>query len=163
MKLDEFYPENVSLENVQVADRFFDQWDRPLLPIPTVPLNCPYCLWEGRINDFLLWKKESIGFLKRSVQCPDCKNILRRNTLVQCSLMDLDEYANWLYSVKQFDVDRRIKWQSLFRRLKERNVSEYFWGRYREIKRIDMEKKGLALAQKSSLVSDPDILIDPES
>src|SRR4029077_9579607 len=74
------------------------------------------------------------GFQKKTVQCPNCKNLMRRNTLIRNTTCSLEEYANWLFWTGKYDADHRVKWENIFKVLKERGISYEFWGLYKKVK-----------------------------
>ena len=140
MKLEEFFG------FIETASEVKLEPDYVQLPLPKGPLNCPYCLHEGRINEFLVPKgKDRIGFLKKTVQCPNCKNIMRRNTLIQNSIGSLEEYANWLFWTGKYDADHRVKWKEIMHVLSERGIGKEFWDIYRKVKADYWAKRGSLL------------------
>ena len=133
MSLDQFYDPEVDLSTVNDRANF----SYPLLLSQLLPhvLNCPYCLWSSHtINDFTIWQE---GVRVKQLRCPDCKNTFKRKTLIKTSKMNLKEFAFWFYWVKKYDMDRKIKWDRFFDRMRPYSI---FWEYYREIKKADLER-----------------------
>jgi hypothetical protein len=98
-------------------------------------VQCGYCLYIGKFKEFFLPnKKNPAKHLEKTFQCPDCKVIQRSAVLFRTLDMPISEYAKWIYSVRQFDVDRRIKWDKIKARLLEKNLTGLFWDAYYKAK-----------------------------
>ena len=115
-----------------LKNKFFEPLKQKL---PNAPLQCPYCLFEARINDWLIPKQRGLGHLEKSVQCPRCKAIQRRENVIKLTIGDFENYANWLYWTAKYDVDRKVKWSFIFERMKGTN----FWEIYRAVKKRNIE------------------------
>lgn len=105
---------------------------------------CPFCAYKGRLIRFRY--KTIRGISKRTFKCPDCGNLMRRNTLTKKVTPKL--WAEWLYScirlykihgydnaLKQ-DFFHKIKWEKLFERLKKLGISKEFWDSWKNIKQL---------------------------
>lgn len=44
--------------------------------------------------------------------------------------MDIEQYAVFIYDVKQFDVNHKIKWDKIKQKLRENDLSNQFWQAY---------------------------------
>lgn len=102
--------------------------------------QCPYCLYEGNLNEYLLVNKKGVS--KKQFQCPRCKLIMRKKTLFFAKTCSIQEYAQWVYDIKLYDIDHRLKWQSIKQWLKSHGASNAFWSAYYEVKQKDLEHKG---------------------
>ena len=150
--LDLFYEQGTDLSNVQIAEKL-----KPEIRVQWIAnsLNCPYCLFRGRINDFTIWQE---GKRSRSLRCPDCLNTITRKCLIKTSNYTIQQYADWLYWVKKYDHARKIKWDKLFQRSRDYGIASDLWYYYKIVKAKDikyMEDNHIGPARDYSL-ADPD-------
>jgi len=92
--------------------------------------NCPYCLFEAPIGDFLLRKKQ--GWSEKRAQCPDCNNIFHMKNLTRH--MTLTEYAQWILDASSFGGFHRIKWPKIKERLNQQGIKDLFFKEYYRLK-----------------------------
>lgn len=99
-------------------------------------LICIYCGHdEENIIGFRHISKDGI-YSKKTVQCPNCKIIMRKDTL----LMDIsvEEWARYLYyNIRLYKRDKyfeKIKWESLKKNLNALGISKQFWEEWKKVK-----------------------------
>ena len=86
---------------------------------------CPYCLHVDGINNYLI-SSPGGGVSHKQRQCPDCHVLMREKTLHQSDT--IVGYVGWLRSVMYYDkLTKRIKWDRIKKRLKERGIANRFW------------------------------------
>ena len=92
--------------------------------------QCPYCLYTSKLkNDFyIIGPKGKVS--TRMALCPGCYNTVRFSTLIDIARYDIVSYAKWIFDVKQFDVNHRIKWEKIKAVLRENDLSNAFWDAY---------------------------------
>lgn len=126
-------------------------------------LQCPYCLFTSQsLNDFLVVGKNG-RISKKMALCKKCHVSLRRSTLIAVGKMDPIQYAGYLASLANWDVDRKVKWQSIFDTLDENltyDQKKAFWEEYRRVKgelnpaykaRIEFEQYDRDIAKQAGI------------
>lgn len=94
---------------------------------------CPYCAYEGQLIEFRLKQKK--GYSHHKKQCPDCFNIMFKETLTQ--EVTIKQWATWLYSTcREIGGYDKIKWTKLFERLKTFGISYEFWDEWKKAKEL---------------------------
>ena len=106
-------------------------------------LICIYCgHYEDNIIGFRYTIKDGT-YSRKSVQCPECKMIMRKDTL----LMDItvNEWARYLYyNIRLYKRDNyfeKIKWDSLKKNLNDMGIAKDFWD---ELKLVKEECEGIS-------------------
>lgn len=109
---------------------------------------CPFCAYKGRLVNFRIKTEKYTG---KTFQCPDCNQIMRRNTL----LRDVTprEWAIWLYASiriwnkpgeKFYDRIKKNKDGSfvLSKRLYAmgEEIANDFWNGWKDAKEMNMEQ-----------------------
>lgn len=109
---------------------------------------CPFCGYRGKLTKFII---KSNNYTGKLFQCPDCLEIMRRNTLMR--KITPREWGIWLYAsirvwnkhgekfydrIKKnpngsFVIADRIK-------LMGKEISNDFWEGWKEAKEMDIEK-----------------------
>jgi len=95
---------------------------------------CAYCLHTGPLNQFLISTKK--GFHHSQTKCPDCQNGQLMRTLIDP--MTPDQYAEFIYSQKQYGVWQKMPFEKWRQRLIEIGWAPQFWARYNELKAQDI-------------------------
>lgn len=109
---------------------------------------CPFCAYSGKLIDFIIKGQKYTG---KSFQCPDCKQVMRRNTLLRS--VTPREWGMWLYaSIRVWNKHGdafydRIKKEPdgkfvLAKRLYNmgEDVADEFWGGWKEAKDLSMNR-----------------------
>ncbi|MBA7534611.1 hypothetical protein ES705_26860 [subsurface metagenome] len=100
----------------------------------TRQFSCPFCLYIAPITRFLI-KLKNRNYSEKRFHCPDCEQIMNRDTLVR--EMSIEEYAEWILDAKAWD---RISFQKFKTRLRKMNIAYKFWGHYKKYKAEKMEQ-----------------------
>jgi len=93
-------------------------------------VTCPYCLYTDYIFKFYI-KLKSGRYSEKRFKCPDCGEIMRRDTLTQP--MTVEEYAEWVYEMGKYFWSR-VNFSVFKKRLKEMGISKRFWDAYKRAK-----------------------------
>ncbi len=112
---------------------------------------CPFCAYKNRLIEFRLILESGV-YSKKRYKCPDCGQIMRKNTLTKH--LTLKDWAYWLYaSIRVWDdifygskekVKRensfyyRISWNKLLYRISLYGYGEAFWEAWREVKKLSV-------------------------
>jgi transposase-like protein len=94
-------------------------------------VTCPYCLYTDRISKFTI-KLKSGKVSDKRFQCPDCKEIMHKNTLT--AKMTIEEYAKWVAALGK-NFWSRVQFDKFKQRLKELGISREFWEIYKKTKK----------------------------
>ena len=89
--------------------------------------TCPYCLYTAPLTQFRIKLKK--GYSEKRFQCPDCKTIMKRETLTKT--MTVKEFAEWILETHAWE---RIHWEKFKQRLKQMGIAKQFWKAYKEYK-----------------------------
>lgn len=103
---------------------------------------CPFCAYRGKFITFSV-KKENGEYSKKSFQCPDCKQTMRRNTLIR--KVTPREWAIWIYSSIRIWNNPHEKFYDRLKknpdgsfvfadRIKLMGISNAFWEGWKEAK-----------------------------
>ena len=82
--------------------------------------------------------KKKTGFSRKMYQCPDCLQVMKKNTLKRKTTPE--EWGKWLYaSIRCFSNPRekfydRISWDKLSFRIKSYGFANDFWNGFKEAK-----------------------------
>jgi len=98
--------------------------------ILTGKYSCVFCLYSGRIEEFLISRKK--GYDKRLVHCPECGQNMELRSLT--AKWTPEEYADFLYRYSCQGGWQKVRFKIWSERLKEIGWSERFWLRYKELK-----------------------------
>jgi len=120
-------PYGMNLEDVATLER----WKR-------VTVDCPFCLYRGRLSDFATFKKGTKKYPRKlsraTMECPECYQRMRLNTLLKTSKMDAEEFAWWFWeNVFLYDMMKRVDGDKFFARVKKWRWEDrqVFWQVYR--------------------------------
>lgn len=91
---------------------------------------CPFCLFEGKLQRFLVSTKEGIS--RSKAECPECEAGMLMSSVVH--VWKPEEYAQWVFAYARRGFWQKCKWAIWRKRLLERGWSESFWDRYKELK-----------------------------
>jgi len=106
--------------------------------------TCPFCAYNGELRLYSVYGKK--GYKKNVFKCPDCGQIMRKETLTR--EISVKEWASWLYSsIRIFNDHRhpelsfynRISWEKLSTRLKFYGLASEFWDSWKETKELSRE------------------------
>ena len=89
--------------------------------------TCPFCLYTAPLTEFQIKLKK--GYSTKRFQCPDCKTIMRRETLTKP--MTIKEFAEWILETHAWE---RIHWEKFKQRLEQYGMARQFWKAYKEYK-----------------------------
>lgn len=98
---------------------------------------CPFCAYKDKIQNFRV-KLESGGYSRKTYQCVDCGQIMRKNTLTR--KISAYQWGEWLYSsIRVWSGDKgsfyhRISWERLKDRVKELGIANDFWNGFKDAK-----------------------------
>ena len=98
--------------------------------IRTGTYSCPFCLYQGKINKFLISTKK--GFHKGLGQCPECKNKMRFRTLT--ADWTPEDFAEWCYGYSADGYWQKVPFSKFSDRLYKIGWSKRFWERYKQLK-----------------------------
>ena len=97
--------------------------------------RCPFCLWEGKSRNFLLYLKG--GKRSKEYKCPNCFLIFFFDSIVK-SDRSIQEYAEWIVRYPAGLFFQRLKAGKGFEywsyQLKELGIASEFWEEYRKLK-----------------------------
>jgi len=109
---------------------------------------CPFCAYKDKLINFRIKTEKYTG---KTFQCPDCKQIMRRNTLLRN--VTPREWAIWLYASirvwnksgeKFYDRIKKNKDGSftMSKRLYAmgEEIANDFWGGWADAKLMDMDQ-----------------------
>jgi hypothetical protein len=71
---------------------------------------------------------------KALVECPNCKNKMRGNTLYFISQMSVPEFAQWVYNYRLNGFFDKIDFDQWNKQLKLNGIVTEFWDSYRKYK-----------------------------
>ena len=104
---------------------------------------CPYCIWAGKINDFLFMDKKDRLSKKR--RCPDCKaEYLAKSLTMANTIHGLVVFLRLAISYPS--TREKVRWGKIKTRLRERGIAPKFWDDWYKTKwkrMTDEEKHGL--------------------
>jgi len=103
---------------------------------------CPFCAYKGNFIEFII-KKDSGEYSKKTFQCPDCQQMMRRNTLIKN--ITPREWGIWLYSSIRVWSNPREKFYDRLKkkpdgsfvfadRIKTMGIADEFWEGWKEAK-----------------------------
>lgn len=106
---------------------------------------CPFCAYKGKFIEFTT-KKNNGDYSRKTFQCPDCKQIMRRNTLTRN--VTPREWAIWLYSSIRVWNNPQEKFYDRLKknpdgsfvfadRIKSMGMANDFWEGWKEAKEYD--------------------------
>jgi hypothetical protein len=109
---------------------------------------CPFCAYIGIVATFRK-KNENGTYNRKTFQCPECHQVMRRNTLMRD--ITAREWAIWLYaSIKVWNkkgdkfYDRIAKTPTgkfvLAQRVYDMGLADDFWNGWKEAKTYDEER-----------------------
>lgn len=125
-------------------------------------VDCPFCLYRGKLTDFYIRIKGTIKeprkYSEKQLECPDCLNKYRKTTLQTTTNMTPQQYGAWIYNQRTWDskLHPRIKWDKLKTRLGAIGARTQFWQGYYNEKEKDPRWKEFK-EQHSELYVDSDI------
>lgn len=109
---------------------------KPLEPTDTKVINtnpvfnCPFCLYIGTLREFYVKTKH--GYSKKRAKCPDCRNLMRMDTLTRH--ISVEDYATWVYYYAMSGFWQKCPFDKFKHRLYALGMSRQFWDRYKELK-----------------------------
>lgn len=108
--------------------------------------QCPYCATtftpqEGRVClrpklvtavglDGIKRTVELGTTSKTRLQCPNCKAIMRNHTGYMTATMSVQDYGKYVYLLKKWDVDHKVKFDLILQWAKANYVKSAFWEGY---------------------------------
>jgi len=96
-------------------------------------VTCPFCLYFGKIKEFLVSTKKGISQYR--AKCPECQNGMLIRSLLQ--EMTVEEYAEWVYNYVENGFWQKCKWYTWKDRLAKLGWAYKFWKKYRQLKGED--------------------------
>lgn len=114
-------------EGIKIKDGAVTQSD--FISRDTDTFFCPFCLYEGKLNEFLIVTKT--GFSKHA-KCPACEKGMMLKTVT--AKMTVEQYAEFVAGYIKFGFWRMVNSQKFMDRLKELGIASRFWTSYRNAK-----------------------------
>jgi len=114
--------------------------------------SCPFCLHQGKLNEFQLKNKNGSISTKR-VQCPECQNTMLINSLI--ITLTPEQFANWIWNYPAPDFWKKCNFNKFRDKLYKTGISKRFWETYNQLKQDHIPNK-LAPMRR------PDVDIDEE-
>jgi len=96
-------------------------------------VTCPFCLYFGKIQEFLVSTKKGISQSKAA--CPQCKNGMMMRSLI--SEMSIEDYAEWCYEYSGSGFWQKVPFRTWAERLRKLGWAYKFWKKYRQLKGED--------------------------
>lgn len=104
---------------------------------------CPFCFYVDKLVYFRM-KNRSGEFSRKRYVCPECRQIMLRDTLMM--ELSLEQLAYWIYAhIRVFNRQGekfydRLSMGMIAKRVKERGWGNEFWDAWKEAKTFSMER-----------------------
>jgi hypothetical protein len=117
--------------------------------------QCPYCAFtftpeQGKVlNKAKIVTVTGLDGKKRKMeigntsqtrcQCPNCHAIMYKKTAYKVAAMTVEEYGREVFFLRKWDVDRKVKFESIKSWLKLNRCASQFWNGYMNERNKDPE------------------------
>jgi hypothetical protein len=96
----------------------------------TQHVMCPFCLYEGKLQQFLISTNKGIS--QSMAKCPECGNGMYMKSLT--ANMTPESYAEWCYGYSRSGFWKKVPFERWKTRLAAIGWAQPFWDRYKALK-----------------------------